>query len=128
MWIKLFYGELNHLIKRQFANGVIEKRNYNNFGKIESIKVYDKSSLLIWKGAYMYNDEAQLIAKVNDKAELTRYEYDEKYQVSKTIYPTTKNSTDGLRLEISRAGFVPTNDLSGEDVPIDDTLKQTCVR
>ena len=103
--ISLKYDSNGREVQRNFSNGNSINTSYDRAGRI--ILITQKSSLneLVWAEGYAYGSDGKRTLTVDNKGQVTFYEYNEQGQLASVWYPYSEEFVQKLKAEAQEYGL-----------------------
>lgn len=100
--ICLKYDAMGREIERRFGNGVLQNIVYDKAGR--PVIIFQKllNGEISWAEGYVYGDDGKRIATINEKGEVTFYEYNQKGQLKTVFYPYTQSIVEKMKEEAEK--------------------------
>ncbi len=103
--VSFSYDEMMRETSRTFANGVVQETVYDKVGRTILIIEKARNGEVLRLEGYIYNEHGQIYIKVDEKALVTKYEYDEQGRLSLVYYPYTNEIAELAKQEAMEAGL-----------------------
>ena len=90
LYVTYKYDAVGRETERTTGGGSTQYTYYDSIGRIEYIKETNSQGYIIRAEGYIYDNMGRRIANINEKAEITRYEYNSQGQLSRVYYPQSQ--------------------------------------
>ncbi len=110
--VSFTYDIMMRETSRSFANGVKQHTFYDTTGRIILITELKPNGEVLRSEGYVYNKAGQISIKINEKALVTKYEYDTQGRLITVLYPYSEEKVEFDKNEVGEAGFFLTENMS----------------
>ncbi len=106
------YDVMMREIKRVFANGISQTRQYDKAGRTILITEKDSRGEIIRSEGYVYDDDGKITFKCDENALVTKYLYDMQGRLHTILYPYTEEKVQADKQEAIEQGLFLMNDMN----------------
>ena len=111
MGLSFEYDSNGQETKRTFLNGIIQETFYDKAGRIILITQKAQRGELLWAEGYVYGADGKRTATIDNKAQLTFYEYNKQGKLCVVWYPYSKELEQNLKVQANENGLPAMNNL-----------------
>ncbi len=110
--VHYLYDSMMREVSRTFGNGVTQTTDYDNVGRVLLITERNGSGEILRAEGYLYNDRGQISHKVDERANVVRYDYDLQGRLRTVFYPFSLEKMEYDKQEAIEAGLYLRNDMA----------------
>ena len=123
LFVTYTFDDMGREIARNYGNGVTQETRYDAIGRTVMIREIAASRELIRAEGYIYDAQGRRSYCVDEKGNVTAFEYDAQSRLANVLYPWTVEKAASDKLEAEQAGLFFTGDKGNPDrymIPSED--------